>query len=82
MTMKKMVKSLFVTVVSCLALTTISGCVSYHKEVGSDYLVRPKPTGDVKYITKYQVDRKRYPELGKHLFFLVYSSFLKENSVS
>lgn len=63
--MKKMVKSLFVTVVSCLALTTISGCVSYHKEVGSDYLVRPKPTGDVKYITKYQVDQKKISGAGE-----------------
>ena len=43
----------------CGVLVTMSGCISYHKGAGVDYLVRPESTDAVKYVTKYKVGTTR-----------------------
>ena len=64
--MKRMMKYAFVAVFSCLALVTLSGCVSYHKEAGAHYLMRPEPGPvNARYVTKYQIDQKRISGLGE-----------------
>ena len=65
MNVKKMVKLAALTVFSGVILSAMSGCISYHKEAGIDYLERPQPAGSIKYITKYQVDQQKISGTGE-----------------
>ncbi len=58
--MRRKIEKAGMILVAAIGLATLgSGCVSYHRDAGADYLTRPQPTGKVRYITKYKVDQQR-----------------------
>lgn len=56
---KQLLKFVSAMTFMCVIVSSMTGCVSYHKEAGVDYLMRPQPAGSVRYVTKYQVDQKK-----------------------
>ena len=57
---RKMRNKRFGALAAAIGITVIcGGCVSYHRDAGVDYLVRPQATGEICYTTQYEIGKQR-----------------------